>query len=95
MTTRHEYIEKFKEKLDEWDDDIDELEAKAQIAKADLKYEYEDQMTSLRLKRDLAKLKMSEIKDASEDAWEDLKEGTDEAWHNLKEALEKAWSHYK
>jgi len=95
MTTRHEYIEKFKQKLDEWDDDIVELEAKAQQTKADIKYEYEDQITSLRLKRDIARLKISELKDASEEAWEDLKEGTDEAWSSLKEAIEKAWSHYK
>jgi len=95
MTTRHEYIDKFKQKLDEWDVDIDELEAKAQKARADIKYEYEDQITSLRLKRDIARLKISELVDASEEAWEDLKEGTDEAWNSLKEAIEKARSHYK
>ena len=95
MATRHEYIEKFKAKLDDWDSEIDELEAKALKARADIKYEVEDQLTSLRLKRDLARLKMAEIKDASEEAWEDLKGGADEAWGNLKGALEKAWSHYK
>ena len=95
MTTRQEYIEKFKNKLDEWDSDIDELEAKAQRARADIKYEIEDQITSLRLKRDLARLKMSEIMDAGEDAWEDLKVGADEAWHSLKESIEKAWTHFK
>jgi hypothetical protein len=95
MTTRHEYIEKFKEKLDEWDNEIDELEARAQKVKADIKFEAEDQMTALRHKRDLARLKISEIKDASEEAWEDLKVGADDAWGSLKEAIEKAWSHYK
>ena len=95
MSTRHEYIEKFKQKLDEWDSDIDELEAKALKAKADLKYELEDQLHALRHKREIARLKMAEVKDSSEDAWEDLKEGADEAWSSLKEALEKAWSHYK
>ena len=95
MTNRHEYIEKFKTKLDEWDSEIDELEAKALKASADIKYELEDQLTSLRLKRDLARLKMTEVKDASEEAWVDIKEGADEAWGSLKEAIEKAWSHYK
>lgn len=95
MANRHEYVEKFKAKLDEWDIEIDELEAKALQAKSDIKYEVEDQLTSLRLKRDLAKVKMAEVKDASEEAWEDIKAGADEAWGSLKEALEKAWSHYK
>ena len=94
MTTRHEYIEKFKNKLDEWDADIDELEAQAQKAKADLKYELEDQITSLKVKRDIAELKLSEIKDASEEAWEDFKTGAEEAWGDLKDAIEKARSHF-
>jgi uncharacterized coiled-coil DUF342 family protein len=95
MTTRHKYIEKLKNKLDEWDNEIDELEAKAQQTGAELKFELEDQIASLKLKRDQARLNISEIMNASEEAWEDLKEGADEAWTNLKQAIEKAWSHYK
>ncbi len=94
MTTRHEYIEKFKEKLDEWDTDIDELEARAQQAKADMNNELDDQITSLRLKRDIARLKLSEIMDASEEAWEDVKGGAEEAWADLKDAMGKAKSHF-
>ena len=94
MTTRHEYIEKFKNKLDEWDADIDELEAQAQKTRADLKFELEDQITSLKVKRDIAELKLSEIKDASEEAWEDFKTGAEEAWGDLKDAIEKARSHF-
>ena len=94
MTNRHEYIEKFKGKLDEWDADIDEIESKTQKTKADLKFELEDQITSLKVKRDIAKLKLSEIKDASEEAWEDVKQGAEEAWGDLKDAIEKARSHF-
>lgn len=94
MTSRHEFIEKFKDKLDTWDADIDEFEAKAQQAKADIKNELDDQITSLRLKRDLARLKLSEIKDASEEAWEDVKVGAEGAWADLKDAMEKAKSHF-
>jgi predicted RNase H-like nuclease (RuvC/YqgF family) len=94
MTGRHEYIDKLKDKLDEWDADIDELEARAQKAKAELKFELQDQITSLKLKRDIAKLKLSEIKDASEEAWEDIKAGAEEAWSDVKDAMEKAKSHF-
>jgi len=94
MTSRHEYIDKFKVKLDEWDADIDELEDRAQKAKADLKSELDDQIRSLKLKRDIAKLKLSEIKDASEEAWEDVKAGAEEAWADVKDAMEKAKSHF-
>ena len=94
MTTRHEYIQRLKDKLDEWDADIDEFEAKAQQAKADIKYELEDQITSLKVKRDLAKLKLAEVVDAGEEAWQDIKEGADEAWSSLKAAVDKARSHF-
>lgn len=94
MTTRHEYIDKFKNKLDEWDADIDVLEAKARETTDELKVEFVDQLASLRVKRDIAKLKLAEIKDASEEAWEDIKGGADDAWSSLKQAIEKARSHF-
>ena len=94
MTTRHEYIEKFKNKLDEWDADIDVLELKARETTDELKVELVDQLASLRVRRDIAKLKLAEIKDASEEAWEDIKGGADEAWSSLKQAIEKARSHF-
>ena len=95
MTTRHDYIEKLKNKLDEWDVEIDELEAKAQQTTSELRFELEDQISALKLKRDQARLKATEIMESSEEAWEDLKTGVDEAWQDLKNAIEKAWSHYK
>jgi len=94
MTTRHEYIEKLKNKLDEWDADIDELEASALKTKADLKYELEDQIASLKIKRDIARAKLLELMDSGEDAWQDIREGVDEAWTSLKLAIEKARSHF-
>ena len=94
MTTRHEYIEKFKSKLDKWDADIDELQARAKLTKAELETEFVDQLASLRVKRDIAKLKLAEMMDASEEAWDDIKEGADEAWSSLKEAIDKARSHF-
>ena len=94
MTSRHEYIDKLKDKLDEWDADIDELEERAQKAKTNLEFELKDQITALKLKRDIAKLKLAEIKDASEEAWEDIKAGAEEAWADVKDAMDKAKSHF-
>lgn len=94
MTSRHEYIDKLKDKLDEWDADIDELEDRARKTKTELQFELQDQITALKLKRDIAKLKLSEIKDASEEAWEDIKAGAEEAWADVKDAMKKAKSHF-
>ena len=94
MTSRHEYIDKLKEKLDEWDADIDELEARAQNTKTELEFELKDQITALKLRRDIMKLKLNEIRDSSEEAWEDIKVGAEEAWADVKDAMKKAKSHF-
>lgn len=94
MTSRHEYIDKLKEKLDEWDADIDELEARAQNTKTELEFEIKDQITALKVRRDIMKLKLNEIRDSSEEAWEDIKVGAEEAWADVKEAMKKAKSHF-
>lgn len=94
MTSRHEYIDKLKEKLDEWDADIDELEARAQNTKTELEFEIKDQITALKLRRDIMKLKLNEIRDSSEEAWEDIKVGAEEAWADVKDAMKKAKSHF-
>lgn len=94
MTTRHQYIEMLKNKLDEWDVEIDKFEESARKASADFKFELDDQLASLRLQRENAKLRLGEILDASEDAWVDIKQGADEAWSSLRQAIEKARSHF-
>jgi len=94
VTSRHEYIDKLKEKLDEWDADIDELEARAQNTKTELEFEIKDQITALKVRRDIMKLKLNEIRDSSEEAWEDIKVGAEEAWADVKEAMKKAKSHF-
>ena len=94
MTSRHEYIDKLKDKLDEWDADIDELEERAQKAKTNLEFELKDQITALKLKRDIAKLKLSEIRDASKDEWEDIKAGAEKVRVDGKDAIDKAKSHF-
>ncbi len=94
MTNRHEYIQKLKDKLDEWDADIDEFEESAERAKADLKFELEDQLAALKTRRETARQKLAEVMDASEDAWQDIRHGVDDAWASMKEAIDKARSHF-
>jgi hypothetical protein len=39
--------------------------------------------------------KLTELKNAGEDAWEDLKTGIDNAWNSLGNALESAASRFR
>ena len=94
MTTRHEYIEKLKDMLDEFETELDEFEARAQKTRVDLKFELDDQISLLKARREVAKSKLSEIMDSGEEAWQDIKHGADEAWAALKQAMDKARSHF-
>ena len=48
MSERDAYVEKMKAKLDEWNAEIDRLEAKARGAEADARLRYNKQIESLR-----------------------------------------------
>lgn len=90
MSLKDEYIAKLKAQLDEWSAEIDELEVKAHLAKADAKDKYQEQLAVLKTKRDEAKSKVNELQGAAEDAWEELKKGGEEAWEAITKAVAEA-----
>ena len=52
MGKKEAYIEKLEAQLREWSSKIDELQARADKAKADVKLEYEKQIGELRTKQE-------------------------------------------
>ena len=95
MSMKDSYQQKLQAQLDEWSADIDKLKARADKADADVKLEYYVQIEELREKQETAKDKLSELMDASDDAWEDLKAGVESARFVLGEAVSKATSRFK
>ena len=95
MENRKEYIDRMAARLREWDTDLQKLEVKAGLAKADLKASYNQQIKELRLKKEEAKQKLKKIQDAGEDAWEELKEGTEKSWKLFEESVKTAWGKFK
>lgn len=95
MKSREEYINKLAAQLKEWSAKVDELESKANVAKADVKTEYERQIRQMKDKRDTAMQKLQELKGASTDAWDTLKAGSEAAWGDLKNAVTAAKERFK
>jgi len=95
MSNKHAFVTDFKARLDKLDNELSQLEAKAQQAKADAQAKYQEQLSALRTKRDQAKQKYTELQGAGENAWEHLKHGTEEAWSALKAELDKARAEFK
>jgi len=94
MSDREEYVKKFKTKLDEFDADIDKLEAKARDAQADAQAQYHKQIESMREMRDEAMTRYSEMQSATADAWEAMAKGSEKAWNDWLAALDEARSKF-
>lgn len=95
MSKRDMYVEKLKAQLDEWNVEIDKLEAKVREYETTVKLKYENEIRELREKRDEARTRLAEIQEASEDAWEDLIHGFERSWDIFKESVEHAISRFK
>lgn len=94
-SSRDEYVRKMQAKLQEWNEEIDILGAKANEVAADLRNEYGEQIETLKAKQEAARQKIDELQQSGEGAWEDLKSGLELAKSAIGEALDSAWSRFK
>jgi len=88
MSTRDEFVAQMQAKLDEWNAEIEELEAKARKQKAQATADYHARIAELKDKRDEAAKKLKEVQNASDDAWEELKTGAERIWDDVKQTYE-------
>jgi chromosome segregation ATPase len=80
MNERQKHVDKMKAKIDEWNNDIDEIEKKAKSASFELTEEYQKKIAALKKQRDEAFVKLKEIQNTTDSAWQDVKKGGEEAW---------------
>ncbi len=94
MSLRETYTSKLKQQLTEWSEQIDRLEQKAKLADSELRLKYHTQLDELKAKRDEAKIKLSELQEASEEAWEEVKKGSESIWDTIKTTFHEAKSKF-
>lgn len=95
MSMKEAYEKKLEAKLHEWNADIAKLKARADSAEADIQLEYYKKIEELRSQQDAARKKLEELKESSDDAWQDLKVGIDSAWDSLSGSIKSAFSRFK
>lgn len=95
MATREAYLQKLNAQLNAWDAKLDQLSAKAKMAKADVRINYENELESLKSKRAVARSKIEELGRRGENAWEDMKDGVEKAWYEMGKAMEKVAARFK
>ncbi len=91
MEERNKYIDKLTAQLKGWEAEIQKLEAKADKASADVKAEYEERIKELRDKKDKANSKLEELRQSSQESWEDLKKSLDNLGEELNVLIKKAF----
>ena len=77
-------------KLNEYKEEIDKLQAKAEKMGGDAKAKADEQLTALHQKREVVAEKLKELSSSSGNAWEQLKTGIDAALEDLGNAYKKA-----
>jgi len=90
MSLKDTYVDNLKAQLDKWSADIDVLEARARQVDADLRIKFDEQLATMKTKRDEATVKLHEIQQSAGDAWLELKKGGDEAWDSIRHAIAEA-----
>jgi len=95
MNKKDKFVRKMHSELDQWNNEIDDLVARADKAEEQIQAEFHQQIKELHSKRDEVHQQLYEIEQASEDAWEDMKLGIEMAVGDISEAINTAISRFK
>jgi vancomycin resistance protein YoaR len=91
MSKRDAYVEKMKLQLDELNESMNELQAKAKEAKEEARDKYHEEMAKLKLQSQEAVAKLEELKAAGEDKWEAMVEGMEK----IRDAFTHSFNYFK
>ena len=83
MNTRDAFMEKLRAKLDEWDAEIAQMEARSRQAKADKQIAYNRHIAALKQHHAEAQAQYTSIQQAPDDTWEELKRGAEDLWARI------------
>lgn len=92
---RKAFIESLKDKLDQLNEEIDRLEAKAKDASGKAEKKYEEQLADVRQKRAEMKNKLSELRAAGEAEFARIKLEAEHAWKAFQNSFNYFKSHFK
>ena len=93
MSSKREYEDQVRAKLEELEREIDLLKAKVKVAEAELAPEHHEKVNKLHDLKEEAKEKLHELVEASDDAWEHLQDGVEHYWTAIGNEM-KAFDNY-
>jgi len=97
MTNRKEKIDIYANKLKDWDDKVQNIEAKIKDQKSEMKGELkskaEEKIKNLRTKLKDAEQKLHQEENEPENFWEDLQKGIEHNWKELESTVKNVAAH--
>ena len=84
---RNAFIEKIKGKLNELDNEFDQLQVKADKASEDVRHKWESRKLELKEKRQELAARLDELRNDSSARWEDVKASVEKTWDSTLEGL--------
>ena len=87
MSKREEYVARMKQQLDEWNADLDTLEAKLLDVSEPVRSKLEPQLAKARDGYDSARRKLREVRDSGEESWEDMTDDVEHVWKTLRQSI--------
>jgi hypothetical protein len=87
MATREEYMERLKRQLDEWNGDIDALEAKLAELTGPAREKLAPYLAKALEGRDAAARKLVELKDSGGASWDKLEGEAEHLWNTLRQSI--------
>jgi hypothetical protein len=95
MNTKQDYQQKIEAELALAQAKLAEFQARAKVASADTRISYNQQMSELEQRFDDTKIRLKELGEASDGAWENLKDGVEAAWDSLSTSVQNAATKFK
>lgn len=95
MSKRDEFVQKLKDQIDSINSDIDELEKKAESVKKDARAKYLKELEEAKSQRAELESKVTQVRQAGEDAWSDLKDEAEHTYKALRNSINYFKSHFK
>jgi len=87
MSEKAAYRQKIGASMEEWNAEIDKIEARADRAGADMQLQYFEELKKLRALQEEARGKLEELEEAGDDAWEELRNDVDNATNAIERAV--------
>ena len=84
MSKRNEYLDKIKAQLEEWEYDINRLEARLDDAQDEAKVKLDKTINDLKARQKDMQGRLKQLESSAEEAWTDVKDGLELAWDSLK-----------